>query len=160
MLRQPVSGWQGRRKPQPPAPLAKQGKGATKNNIQKGFVKFWHKTFFFCLFVFCVAWNEKFVKSKWICVRLHTNSWQTFLFHAGLQIRRVKAKNASTLGFYNTKTWLIAINHKSVIQFKGNLIKNNIFLAFVISTSRPTTPRPLGRNLIKPFYCFILIFIL
>ena len=47
--------------------------------------------------LFLFAWNKKIVKSKWIWVRLHSNSWQTFLFHAVWQIRRVKAKSAITL---------------------------------------------------------------
>jgi len=48
----------GQRKPQTPAPLAKRGKGATKNNRQKGFVKFWHKTFSF-VFLFFVLHETK-----------------------------------------------------------------------------------------------------
>ena len=111
----------------PKRPLAKQGVGSTKNNRQKGFEKFWLKTFSF-----------------------------VFLFYAVWLTRRVKAKNASTLGFYNTKTWLIAINHKNVIQFAFKKL-----ISWSMSfRPQASTPRPLGRNLIKPFYCFILIFIL
>ena len=48
----------GRRKPQTPAPLAERGKGSTKSNRQKGFVKFWHKTFSF-VFLFFVLHETK-----------------------------------------------------------------------------------------------------
>ena len=82
--------------PKPRCPW-RSGQRGQQKTINKRVLRSFGSKPFLLSFVFCVAWNEKFVKSKWICVRLHTNSWQTFLFHAGLQIRRVKAKNASTL---------------------------------------------------------------
>ena len=81
----------------PKRPLAKRGKGSTKNNRQKGFVKFWHKTFSFVFLFFVLHETKNLSRVNCIWVHSHSNSWQTFLFHTISLTRRVKAKNAITL---------------------------------------------------------------
>ena len=129
-------GW---RRPQTPAPSAEWGKGVNKKQKTKGFWEILAQNLFFCTFVFCVAWNEKFVKSKSIWVRLHSNSWQTFQFHAISLIRRVKAKNALTLLIYifpnsfekpRQCSLFWANGAKNLVNRLSNLMSRQIWLQF------------------------------
>ena len=54
-------------------PLAEWGKWSTKNNRQKGFVKFWHKTFSF-VFLFFVLHETKNLSrvNVFECIRTQT----------------------------------------------------------------------------------------
>ena len=121
--------------------LGEVGQGVNKKQNAKGlFCQFWDIIFFFCVFVFCVAWNEKFIKSKMhlsaVALKLLTNLSVSCSYSL---IRRVKAKNALTLG--GLLMWRL---NKSVKQSTIGMFQKAIHSTVILS-SRLLGSAPLAR---------------